>query len=203
MMDDEELGRRLADRHRDEAELDPACSVLNYAEASYEGDWTLRSALMRLAQPHPVRVGSVLELARRLDGPLHQVRRVLERHVAVCDRALSIDSLIGPPIRPCGDIRTADLARLMVAGHDRTELLAGYEQQAALEEEERRALPLLALAVKFEHLAETVAAWGLVGPEDPPVEVVDRFVETAGAELDELGVPVETGPPPGMNRSRG
>lgn len=196
-----ELGRLLAERHREVAELDPACCLLNYAEVPYEGDWTLRSGLMRLAQPHPVLVGAVLDLSRRLDAPLHHVRRKLEQHVVVADRALSPDGLAGPPASPCPDIRTADLARLVAAGCDQGELQAGYEEQHELQHEERLAVPLLSVAVAFEQLAGVVAAWAVNGPADPPVTAVDRFIETVGAELDELGVPQESGPPPGTRRS--
>ena len=41
-----------------------------YADVARDGDWTLRSALVRFAQPEPVRAGVVLELVRRTDGAL-------------------------------------------------------------------------------------------------------------------------------------
>lgn len=203
-MDTVDVGRRLAERHREEAELDSTCSLLNYAEAPYEGDWTFRSALMRLAQPHPERVGAVLQLSRRLDAPLHHVRRTLEGHVVTADRHLTPNGVTDPPERPCRDVRTADLARLVAAGLDQAPLLAGYEEAHELDHEERLAVPLLAVAVTLEGLAEVLAAWALVGPADPPVDEVDRCVDVVAVALDELGVPEETGPPPGMRRgSRG
>ncbi len=206
-MDAVRLGQQLAERHADlgadgnTPELDEVHSLLNYSEAPYEGDWTLRSSLMRLAQPHPARVGQVLELTRRLDAPLHHVRKLLERHIVVADRALTPNTIGDAPIDPLGDVRTADLARLVAAGCDSTELLSGYESQHELAHEERVAVPLLAVAVLIEELAETLSGWALVGPADPPVDAVDRFVEVVAPMLDELGVPVETGPPPGMRRS--
>lgn len=195
------IGRLLADRHVEEAEPDQRRCLLNYAEAPYEGDWTLRSSLMRLAQPHPVRVGQVLELTRRLDGPLHHVRRELERHVVLADRALTPAGIEGEPLDPYPDVRTADLARLVDAGCESAELISGYEERAKLTNEERVAVPLLAVAVSAERLAATLSAWALVGPADPPVDAVDAFVATVAVTLDDLGVPEETGPPPGMRRS--
>lgn len=41
--------------------------------------WSLRAALVRYAQPQPVRAAAVLELVRRIDAVLHGQRRVLER----------------------------------------------------------------------------------------------------------------------------
>lgn len=195
------IGRLLAERHVEEAEPDQRCCLLNYAEAPFEGDWTLRSSLMRLAQPHPARVGQVLELTRRLDGPLHHVRRDLERHVVLADRALTPGNIEGPLVEAYADIRAADLARLVDAGCDAAGLISGYEELTELTNEERIAVPLLAIAVSAERLASTLSAWALVGPADPPVDAVDQFVATVAEALDELGVPEETGPPPGMRRS--
>lgn len=195
------LGQLLAERHAEGAELDARLNLLNYAEAPYEGDWTLRSALMRLAQPHPKRVGQVLDLTRRLDAPLHHVRKVLERHVVMADRGLTPENVEKEPLAAIGDIRTADLARLVAAGIDQAALLAGYEERHELEHEERLAVPLLVVAIMIEKLAQALCAWALVGPADPPLEAVDHFVETVAVKLDELGVPEETGPPPGMRRS--
>lgn len=42
-------------------------SVLNYAERPRVDDWSLRSALVRYAQPDPVRVGQLLDLVRRIE----------------------------------------------------------------------------------------------------------------------------------------
>ena len=211
MIDSVQLGRRLAERHATPTEpirFDPVRSLLNYAEAPFPGDWTLRSSLMRLAQPHPARVGQVLAHVRRLDAPLHHVRRVLERHVVVADAHLSPVTVAAEPSpsepsAPVHDIRTADLGRLVAAGAEVDQLLAGYEAQHPLDTEERLAVPLLSVAVRVEQLAGTLSGWALTGPADPPIAAVDQFVETVGAMLDALGVPTETGPPPGMRRGRG
>ena len=205
-MDAVEQGRRLAERHRDgeSPKLDPSVSLLNYAEISYQGDWTLRSGLMRLAQPHPTLVGSVLELSRRLDAAVGHVRKELERHVVVGDRGLTAETLGGAAMQPFPEIRVADLGRLAAAGADPDGLASGYGEVAELGNEERLAVALLALAVDFEGLAETVTAWAFVGPKDPPVDRVAHVVDQVRKTMDELGVPLETGPPPAMRRgSRG
>ena len=184
-------------------EPDPDRSLLDYAEIPFDGDWTLRSALVRLAQPEPQRVAALLELMRRLDAPLHHVARLLERHTVVCDRRLTVDGIDDAPVEPRPDVRTADLARLVALGVDESALLEGYGERSPLEEQERFAVPLLVIAVRLESLAERLTAWALAGPDDPPVAQVDEVVAAIGARLDELGVPVETGPPPGARSSRG
>jgi hypothetical protein len=45
--------------------------LVDFAERSRVGDWSLRSALCRYAQPQPQRVGNVLELVRRIEFGLH------------------------------------------------------------------------------------------------------------------------------------
>ncbi len=53
--------------------------LIDYAETERVGQWSLRSALVRYAQPEPVRAGHVLELVRRLDAALAPSRSRLER----------------------------------------------------------------------------------------------------------------------------
>ena len=43
------------------------------------GDWSLRSALCRYAQPHPGRVRDVLEFVRRIDAALHPQAKHIDR----------------------------------------------------------------------------------------------------------------------------
>lgn len=189
-------------------EIDAARSLLNYAEAPHAGDWTLRSASVRLAQRDPARVGSLLQVMRRLDAPLHHVARALQANPAVCDEAMGDrgwspdESLDGSPASPTGDIRTADLARLVAAGFDEAEVMAGYQAVIALEREEQLAVPLLAVAADFERLARDLATWADGDLSEPPLDAVDRLTVEAAGRLDALGVPEETGPPRG-GRSRG
>ena len=63
------------------AEIHPVelAQIVDFAERSRVGDWSLRSALVRYAEGDPERVSRVLESVRRLDAALHPHRKVLER----------------------------------------------------------------------------------------------------------------------------
>lgn len=54
-------------------------ALLDASERSRVGDWSLRAALCRYAQPHPGRVRDVLELVRRIDAALHPEAKRLDR----------------------------------------------------------------------------------------------------------------------------
>jgi hypothetical protein len=54
--------------------------VVDFAERSRVGDWSLRSALVRYAEGEPVRVSQVIEQVRRLETALHALRKRLEHH---------------------------------------------------------------------------------------------------------------------------
>lgn len=54
-------------------------AIIDYAERARIGDWTLRSALVRYAQPEPARASAVLELIRRTDGALKTHARAIEQ----------------------------------------------------------------------------------------------------------------------------
>lgn len=225
-MDANEVGRRLAKRHVEagEREVDPVRSLLNYAESPQADDWTLRSGLVRLAQPEPGRVGDLLQAMRRLDAVLAHVARDLQRHATSCDQALvgggdgggggghgdpapgaGLEGLAldGPPIETVADVRLADLGRAASIGLDEAALAAGYRSVSTLDDVEERALPLMTVAARFEQLARTVARWAAAGPEQPPIAAVDRVTGQARERLDQLGVPEETGPPPRGARGRG
>jgi hypothetical protein len=57
------------------AEIQPLelAALVDYAERSRVGDWSLRSALCRYAQPQPQRVSAVLEVVRRIDAVVQPV----------------------------------------------------------------------------------------------------------------------------------
>jgi hypothetical protein len=63
------------------AEIQPIelARVVDFAERSRMGDWSLRSALVRYAEGQPERVSQVLEQVRRLDAALHPHGKVLEK----------------------------------------------------------------------------------------------------------------------------
>jgi hypothetical protein len=53
--------------------------LVDYAERPRQDDWSLRSALVRYAQPHPRRVAAVLELVRRMEFGLHPHLKLLAK----------------------------------------------------------------------------------------------------------------------------
>ena len=58
---------------------DATPSLIDYAERGRTGDWTLRSALVRYAQPEPARAGAVLELVRRTDAALKPFHSLVQQ----------------------------------------------------------------------------------------------------------------------------
>jgi len=63
------------------AEIEPPelAHVADFAERPREGDWSLRSALVRYAEGQPERVSAVLEQVRRLEAALRPHNKTLER----------------------------------------------------------------------------------------------------------------------------
>ena len=53
--------------------------IVDFAERTRVGDWSLRSALVRYAEGQPERVSRVLEQVRRLDAALHPYNKALEK----------------------------------------------------------------------------------------------------------------------------
>lgn len=196
-----EAGRRLAQRHQAAPVDTLEGSVLDYAERARADDWSMRSALVRFAQPEPVRAGAVLELVRRVDGALHPLVRSLERTAVVCDRLLD-ESVRPEPREPYPDARVVDLARLVAAmPHAGDAVVDAYDAVVSLTDDERAALPLLGPALALDALAEILADWAVHAPGDPPVEPVDATNRRVFEHLEALGVPRETGPPPRGRRS--
>jgi hypothetical protein len=66
------------------AEIHPVelASVVDFAERSRVGDWSLRSALVRYAEGQPVRVSNLLEQVRRTETAFHALGKVLEKRGA-------------------------------------------------------------------------------------------------------------------------
>jgi hypothetical protein len=63
--------------------------LLDVAERSRVGDWSLRSALVRYAQAEPVRVSRVLEVVRRLEAGLKPHQKALEQHPEQADERVT------------------------------------------------------------------------------------------------------------------
>jgi hypothetical protein len=72
------------------AELSPPelAQLVDFSERPRTHDWTLRSALVRYAQPQPGRVEAVLDLTRRLEFAIGKHNKVLAKHGDEVWRAL-------------------------------------------------------------------------------------------------------------------
>lgn len=208
--------RILAERHAEPATPEPERSILNLAESPRADDWSLRAALVRLAQPEPVRAGAVLEIVRRCQGALQPLTRALERHIVWTEPALAPGSVTGSAVGGWmladgggrrADIRLVDLARL--AGGDATALdltAEAYGAAAPLDPEEWAALGLVAVAVAIDGLADDLSQWAVTAAGPPPLSAVDTVCRRLAPELDRLGVPREMRPedvPPGARRAGG
>jgi hypothetical protein len=68
------------------------------AERPRTGDWSLRSALCRYAQPHPVRVSAVLDLVRRIEFALHPDAGRLAREGPALWAAVEADEADDPVV---------------------------------------------------------------------------------------------------------
>jgi len=66
--------------------------VLDFAERPRTDDWSLRSGLVRYAQPDPVRVNLILELVRRVEWALKPRMKTIEREGTELWAALSEDT---------------------------------------------------------------------------------------------------------------
>ena len=152
-----EAGRQLAARHLagGPVDADPVVTLLNYAEMGRTGDWSLRSAMVRLALPEPMIVVEIATLVRRLDTVLHHVATPLAKQTVVCDRALGLGFIDGDPVDPYPDTRGADVARLAAgAGAEGHAVVEAYLAEVELTQEEQIALPLLGVALEFDGLAQ-------------------------------------------------
>lgn len=201
----EEIALALVRQHGQPIPTDEGLRLAGYAEWPHVDDWTLRSALVRLAQPEPLLGGALLEAARRLDAALHPLTRSLEQHLVVCDAGLSsvtddAPAVGGTPAEPYVDARATDLARLAAhPGISGDDLTAAYDRHEPLDDDEITAVPLLGVAVEIDRLARALAAWAANEPRPaPPVAAVDATIRTVVAQLDTIGVPHEEDrrPPP-------
>ena len=119
----------------------------------------------------------MLQLVRRLDGALGPQAKVLAARTVMTDRELgrgpvegdAASALPASPADPTPDAAVTDLARLWRATDNRFgSVLDGYESVSVLGEQERLALPLLAIALELDDLAEALTTWAAAGPENPP-----------------------------------
>jgi hypothetical protein len=206
----EDLAAALARAHDVPVDGLPSAPLLvDYAESGRDGDWSLRSALVRFAQPEPVRAGAVLELVRRTDGALKAHRRRLETAPVPTHPDLGPDcfaagdggvALAAQAV--VADARAADLGRVLARLPDGTAVVTAYAEATGLGDDDRAAADLLAVAVELDDLARSLVAWAVVHDGPPPVAAVDERAAAAFTRLEQLGVPREDGPrrPPSGRR---
>ena len=74
-------GRRRIRLRTVPADIEPRelAHLIDFAERPRVRDWSLRAALVRYAQPEPVRANRILELVRRMEWALRSHRRAVER----------------------------------------------------------------------------------------------------------------------------
>lgn len=204
-------GALLAERHSTVEVVDRRQSLLNFAELARSDDWSLRSALVRAAQPEPVRAAAVLELVRRCEGALHPLAGEIERNTVMCDRRLSAASVVETDgawtlterIEPYPDARVADIARLLRDFPGSIgEVLDGYGGAELVTDAERTALGLLAPVLELDSLADELTEWSANRTGAPPVESMDSVCQSVFEHLERLGVARETPWPPGAMRRR-
>jgi hypothetical protein len=89
------------------AEIQPPelAHVVDFAERSRTGDWSLRSALVRYAEGQPERVSLLIEQVRRIEGAFHALGKVLEKRGPELWAAVDATDL------PPEDARIVDLVR--------------------------------------------------------------------------------------------
>ena len=215
------LGRELAARHgADPVDVDETRTLLQVAESPRVDDWTLRSALVRFAQPEPDLASAILESVRRTQAALDPMARELLRRGVVTDRRLasSAEGGLAPVADPVPDVRVADLARVVraLADGDHAAAPAIEAYDAAIESTgveplsavERAAIPLLVVLLDLDELADVLAEWAsTTAPAGPPVAEAKRLGRSAFDRLGALGVARETRErPPGRRppvRNRG
>jgi hypothetical protein len=90
------------------AEIEPPelARLVDFAERPRTHDWTLRSALVRYAQPEPQRVNDILELVRRVDAALGKSASKIGRDGPAFWDALQHDGS-GPDAYVVGVLRVA------------------------------------------------------------------------------------------------
>lgn len=190
----------LAELHRNGHAPDGP-RLVDYAESPRVGDWTLRSALVRFGQPEPVRSSAVLELVRRTDGALRPHSRLLASTTTATVPHLDADSftvlggatVVRTDLPLVADARTADLARVWERWPDeRDRVVEAYRAVQPIGDDELRLVPLLAVALELDRLADVLARWAMDIRAPLPIDAVDAVAADAFTRLEAMDVPRET-----------
>lgn len=107
------------------AEIAPAelGLLLDYAERPRVGDWSLRAALTRYAQPQPQRASDLIEVMRRIELGLHPHLKEVQRNGEEYWEAVGGD---GPRDDSPVDAPAVSLLRLMAEMDRLGDVLAGW-----------------------------------------------------------------------------
>ncbi len=168
--------------------------LIDYAESPRVGGWTLRSALVRVAQPEPVRASAVLELIRRTDGALADHRRRLDAEHVPTVPGLDADDATPEAIGrlpKVWDARVSDLGRVLAFVPDGEAVVSAYLASESPDADAASAVPLLAAVAELDALADRLAAWADARTGPPPNDDLDRIAGSVFQRLAQLGVPRE------------
>jgi hypothetical protein len=131
---------------------------LDFAERSREGDWSLRSALVRYAQPEPERASAVLSLVRRIEWALHQHADLLRREgAAIWSGVVAGDP---PPAGQAGQV--TELLRALRPLDELGDSLARWAADRAGDRPDTRVDDVTA------EVARSIEALGVPDEEPPP-----------------------------------
>lgn len=164
------MSRRVVGRR---VKMTAVPTLADYAERSRLGDWSLRSALVRYAQPEPARAGAVLELVRRTDGALKPYRKLLDADA---------------------DGRLEATARSVADDDDAIAAVERAVADAHWDDDETSAVRLLVVAAHLDRLGDVLAAWACDIGRARPDDEVDRLARRTFGLLSQLGVARETRP---------
>ena len=117
--------RRLDTYARDvPAEIQPfeLAQVVDFAERSRVGDWSLRSALVRYAEGQPVRVSQLIPQVRRAEAALHALGKVFEQ------RGPELWTAVGEGDATPDDAKVVDLVRAAIELDRLGDVLAAWAE---------------------------------------------------------------------------
>lgn len=150
------------------------------AEAMRATGWSFRSALVRFAQPEPLRGAAIVELIRRAEMAMKPLAPTLD------------DGRLTAVVRLAPSPERANTAAIDAA---LTALAAVVDDADGLPADAGAALPVIHAITVLDRLGEAVTAWAVDAPAPAPVGEWDATCRWLQARFDALGVPSESGPP--------
>lgn len=163
-----------------------AAPLTELAESMRRTGWSFRSALVRFAQPEPLRSAAIVELIRRSETAMKPLT------ASLADGRLAAIGRLAPFPEAAGaaeiEAALATLASVVDGADD-------------LPPEAGAALPVVHAITVLDRLGEAVTAWAVTAPAPAPVAEWDATCRWLRARFDALGVPSESGPPRRGGRS--